>query len=205
MYPGIQQYCAGLTSGFSAIPTERKQLLQKISDYIIAKRKENKPVNLIYICTHNSRRSHFGQIWAKVAAAYYGMEDVNTFSGGTEVTAFNSNAIRALERAGFTVKPMGRGKNPRYRVVYDDRRSSIIAFSKIYDDPANPQNAFAAIMTCSEAEANCPFISGADLRVATSYDDPKSFDNTLQQDAVYDERCRQIALETLYVFSKVSG
>jgi protein-tyrosine phosphatase/arsenate reductase len=42
-----------------------------------------------------------------------------------------------------------------------------------------------------------------ELRIATTYDDPKAFDNTPQQDAKYDERCKQIALETLYAFSLV--
>ena len=73
----------------------------------------------------------------------------------------------------------------------------------MYDDPKNPQKEFAAIMTCSDAEENCPFIPGVELRIGTTYDDPKAFDNTPLQDTKYDERCKQIALETLYVFSKV--
>jgi hypothetical protein len=35
------------------------------------------------------------------------------------------------------------------------------------------------------------------------YDDPKAFDNTTLQDAKYDERCKQIAIETFYIFSKI--
>jgi arsenate reductase len=58
-------------------------------------------------------------------------------------------------------------------------------------------------MTCSDAEENCPFIPGVELRIGTTYEDPKAYDNTLQQDTQYDTRCRQIALETLYVFSLV--
>lgn len=203
MFASIQQFCKSLTAEFGSISKERKALLEKISDYIITKRKAGKPVNLIYICTHNSRRSHFGQIWAKVASEYYGIKEVNTFSGGTEATAFNSNAISALKRIGFTIKPINIEKNTHYHVIYDDKQKPIESFSKVYDDPANPQKEFAAIMTCGEAEENCPFIPGVELRVATTYDDPKAFDNTPQQDAKYDERCRQIALETLYVFSKV--
>ncbi|MDF2453450.1 MAG: protein-tyrosine-phosphatase, partial [Bacteroidota bacterium] len=43
-----------------------------------------------------------------------------------------------------------------------------------------------------------------ELRIATTYDDPKEFDNTSQQDEKYSERCKQIALETFYVFSKIN-
>lgn len=203
MYLPIQNYCAELTKEFNTIPPERKKLLQRISDYIISRRKKNKQVNLVYICTHNSRRSHFGQIWAKVASEFYEVKNVNTFSGGTEATAFNSNAINALKRAGFNVKPVNVEKNTRYQVLYDDHLKPIEAFSKVYDDPANPQSEFAAIMTCGEAEENCPFIPGVELRIAATYDDPKAFDNTPLQNEKYDERCRQIALETMYVFSLI--
>lgn len=203
MYQSIKNYCNELVSEFVAISPERKVLLEKISEYIAKKKLTGKPVNLVYICTHNSRRSHFGQIWAKVASEYYKVPEINTYSGGTEATAFNSNAINALIRAGLKIKPINFDKNSVYHVYYDDAKSPIECFSKVYDDPKNPQKEFAAIMTCSDAEENCPFIPGLELRIGTTYDDPKAFDNTELQDAKYDERCRQIARETLYVFSKL--
>ncbi|MES2512873.1 MAG: protein-tyrosine-phosphatase [Bacteroidota bacterium] len=203
MYPSIKTYCTELTNEFSAISKERKELLEKISQYIAKRQILNKPVNLVYICTHNSRRSHFGQVWAKVASEYYNVKNVNTYSGGTEATAFNINAINALNRIGFDIKPINVEKNSTYHVSFDDTEKPIVCFSKVYDDPKNPQSEFAAIMTCSDAEENCPFIPGVELRIGTTYDDPKVFDNTPQQDEKYSQRCRQIALETLYVFSKI--
>ena len=131
------------------------------------------------------------------------MGNVNTFSSGTEATAFNVNAINAIKRIGFDVKPINIDKNSTYHILYDENESPIVCFSKAYDDPANPQKDFAAIMMCSDAEENCPFIPGVELRVGTTYNDPKEFDNSPLQDTKYDERCRQIALETFYVFSKV--
>jgi arsenate reductase len=58
-------------------------------------------------------------------------------------------------------------------------------------------------MTCSQADAGCPFIPGAEKRIPIKYDDPKAFDNTPQQTEKYQERSEQIAIEMLYVFSKV--
>lgn len=203
MYPSIKTYCTELTGEFSAISKQRKELLEKISRYIAQKQIANKPANLVYICTHNSRRSHFGQVWAKVASVFYNINQVNTFSGGTEATAFNINAIDALKRVGFIIKPINNEKNSLYQVFYDNNEVPLECFSKIFNDPKNPQTEFAAIMTCGDAEENCPFIPGVELRVGTTYDDPKTFDNTPQQDEMYSERCRQIALETLYVFSKL--
>jgi len=203
MILSIENFCNQLTNSFHLISNERKLVLEKLSDYIKSKRSINEPVYLIYICTHNSRRSHFGQIWADVAAHFYKIKNVNAFSGGTEATAFNINAINALKRLGFIVKSENQQKNATYLVYHDENSKPSICYSKKYDDPKNPQSDFAAIMTCSDAEENCPFIPGVELRIATTYHDPKAFDNTPEQDAKYDERCKQIALETLYVFSKV--
>jgi protein-tyrosine phosphatase/arsenate reductase len=157
----------------------------------------------MYVCTHNSRRSHFGQIWATVAAEYYGIKNVVTFSGGTEATAFNVNAIKALKEIGFEIQAKDESLNPIFEVKYSDDSNPTICFSKVYDDAFNPNTNFAAIMTCSDAEENCPFIPGVELRIGTTYNDPKEFDGTYLQDSKYKERALQIALETLYVFSLI--
>jgi arsenate reductase (thioredoxin) len=203
MFSQIRTYCESLTGEFDKISPERKKLLERLSDYIRLKREKKEPADLVYICTHNSRRSHFGQVWAKVASEYYQVAEIRTFSGGTEATAFNVHAINALVRAGFKINPLTAGDNPLYEVRFDNGRPPVECFSKVYDHPMNPGSDFAAIMTCSEAEEYCPFIPGAALRVATTFDDPKAFDNTPLQDAKYDERCRQIAREAMYTFSKV--
>lgn len=202
MYTKIRNYCDKLVTQFDTIPGERKILLKKIAGYVSEKHAQRSSVNLIYVCTHNSRRSHFGQIWSDVAASYFDVKNIHTFSGGTEATAFHINAIKALERIGFRIVATDNSTNPVYHVFHDNERYSV-CFSKVYNVQSNPQKEFAAIMTCSEAEDNCPYIPGVELRIGTTYDDPKSFDNTLHQDSKYDERCQQIALETLYIFSKV--
>ena len=203
MYPKIKSICDELILQFDSISTERKLVLTTISEYIQQKKSEGLPIQLMYVCTHNSRRSHFGQIWAAVAAVYYGVLDVTTFSGGTEATAFNQNAIQALEEIGFQINSKDGGVNPVYEVYFSELTTPIHCFSKVYNDNFNPSYNFAAIMTCGDAEENCPFIPGVELRIATTYNDPKAFDGTSQAAEKYKERCLQIALETLYVFSKV--
>jgi arsenate reductase (thioredoxin) len=202
MFQPIKERCAALANNFKEIPAARKQLLEKIADYIKPKHAANEAINLIYVCTHNSRRSHLGQVWAAVAAAYYGVNNVHTFSGGTEATAFNPNAINALTAAGFTIQKTDESNNPVYNVFFADDKFST-CFSKVYNHKANPVTNFAAVMTCSDADENCPFIPGCDLRIGTTYNDPKAFDNTILQNEKYIERSNQIAMECLYVFSKV--
>lgn len=203
MIASIKEYCDDLTKEFDSIPKERKDVLEKLSDYIMSKQKQNKPINLVYICTHNSRRSHFGQIWAQVAASYYNIKNVYSFSGGTEATAFNINATNAIKRIGFDVRKTNEDINAIYYIYFDELEKPIECFSKVYNDAKNPSNDFAAMMTCSDAEENCPLIPGVELRIGTTYDDPKAFDNTPLQDTKYDERCKQIARETFYAFSLI--
>lgn len=206
MFPQITQRCATLSQQFELISEERKVILHQLAHYITEQLKASKPINLVYICTHNSRRSHFGQVWASVAAHYYSIPNISTYSGGTEATAFNPNAIEALRRDGFKIDSNGADKNPIYYVLFgDDSTEKSFCFSKTYDNEANPSKDFAAIMTCSDAEENCPFIPGVDLRIGTTYDDPKAFDNTPLQDAKYTERSHQIALECLYVMFTVKS
>ena len=198
----IKNLCDQLSQQFESISSDRKVLLEKISSYIQQKKDAKSPIQLIYVCTHNSRRSHFGQIWATVAAEYFGVNEVSTFSGGTEATAFNPNAIQALRGLGFEITEMDTTLNPKYEVDFGGSKLNI-CFSKVYDDVSNPLSNFAAIMTCGDAEENCPFIPGVELRIGTTYEDPKSFDGTDFQDEKYIERALQIGLETLYVFSKI--
>jgi arsenate reductase len=201
--PKLTTYINTIKEDFSKIPDDRIQELDKIALFIQKQVNTGQPVQLTYICTHNSRRSHFGQIWAATAAAYYNIPNVKTYSGGTETSAFNERAVAACERVGFDVTKTSEGKNPVYHVSYTADAEPVKAFSKKYDDSSNPQSNFCAIMTCSEADKACPTVKGATARVAVPYNDPKEFDGTPQETAKYDERCRQIATETLYIFSKV--
>ncbi len=204
LFDEISRYCQARIQEFDGISQERKDVLKKIAGYVQMKLERNEEVQLVFICTHNSRRSHFGQIWAQVAAEYFSLSKVKTYSGGTEATAFHPNAIAALKRIGFQISGDSTVQNPEYSVAFGEGLSTV-CFSKTYDHKANPQTAFAAVMTCSDAEENCPFIPGVELRIGTTYDDPKSADGTNQEAETYDSRCVQIAREMLYAFSHVKG
>ncbi len=203
LYKEVSYLVEDLASSTNSISPARKDVLASISAYIAQQGKDGKYADLVYICTHNSRRSHFGQVWAQVMATHFDHKHVRAFSGGTEATAFHPNAIQALVSLGFKIQPLVPGHNAHYEVYYGLGISPVDAFSKKYNDSANPGAGFCAIMTCTEADGNCPFIPGAQLRVATPYEDPKAFDNTPKQDDAYLQRCRQIAAEIYYMFSLV--
>ncbi|MGB3467631.1 MAG: protein-tyrosine-phosphatase [Cyclobacteriaceae bacterium] len=199
MLPGLQTTIEQIRK--LEISEERKGILKVLIDYIQSKIDQDKEVNLNYICTHNSRRSQFSQIWAMTAADYFGIP-ANCYSGGVEVTAFNERAVASIKRSGFKVSSKGK-VNPTYFILNSNDGEPINTFSKRFDDPINRADQFAAIMTCSHADENCPFIPGTEKRIPVRYDDPKEFDDTPQEAEKYDERSMQIASEMFYVFSQV--
>jgi arsenate reductase len=204
MYATLSKYVQDAWSPAAKIPAEHRAALERIAEWIGERRSAGEDASLLFICTHNSRRSHMGQLWAATAAAWFGVDGVKTYSGGTESTAFDPRAVAALERAGFAIeKP--EGDNPHYAVAFAAAGPTMEAWSKEYDDEANPTEGFAAIMTCSAADEACPNVVGADLRVAVPYEDPKVADGTPVEAAKYDERAAQIAAEMFYLFSRVAA
>ena len=189
----------------STISEERKQILDILKTYIQTKKDNRQNINLNFICTHNSRRSHLSQIWAQTMANNFKIKNVFCYSGGTEATAMFTVVEETLKKQGFHIDKLSNEKNPVYAIKFSDNNNPIICFSKTFDADFNPSSNFAAIMTCSHADENCPFIAGAEQRIPVRYDDPKAFDNTPQQLEKYRERSLQIATELFYVFSQINS
>jgi hypothetical protein len=130
-----------------------------------------------------------------IAAAYYGLPEIRFYSGGIAPSAFNARAIATLQEIGVEVEPIGkeatRGTagepNPIYRVRWGQNLESQ-EFSKLYSDAQNPHAGFAAILVCSEADAACPTVKGADKRISAPYLDPRNFDGAPFEPAKYAER-----------------
>lgn len=203
-YAELHQYLNERVQEFDTIADNRKTELTALVDYIRGRISKSEPAKLTFICTHNSRRSHFCQIWAQLAAQYYGLHDVETFSGGTRATAFNPRAIAALERSGCRITADDPNvTNPRYRVYSADFSEPQLCFSKIFDAKPNPSKGYCAVMTCSEADETCPLILGCDLRIPIRYTDPKAADDTEFEARRYDESLAQICREMLYLMSLV--
>ena len=183
---------------------ERKSTLQALIDFIQLKINSKEQITINFICTHNSRRSHLSQVWAQAAASHFGIENVICYSGGTKETELFPKVAETLSDQGFNIFKINDDANPVYAIKYSDNSQPIIGFSKKYDNPFNPVSAFAAVMTCSQADDGCPFIAGAEKRIPITFEDPKISDNTSIQTEVYAERSLQIATEMFYVFSKIT-
>lgn len=190
---------------FNLVSLERKQILQPLIDYIEQQTQNNTPINLKFICTHNSRRSHLAQVWTQVAAFFYAVPNVFCYSGGTEETALFPKVAETLTKQGFQIFKISNSNNPIYAIKFTENNFPIIGFSKKYDAAFNPISNFAAILTCSQADDGCPFIKGAAIRIPITFEDPKVSDHTDKQDEVYWNRSIEIAIEMMYVFSRIKN
>lgn len=190
-----------ITGAFDNIPGKRKKILHQLTAFVKKKLEEKKVVELIFVCTHNSRRSHMSQLWAQAASSYYKIPGVFCFSGGTEETAFNVRSVKTLQKAGFEITQITQGDNPIYQVIIEPKSQPVMGFSKKFSHESNPQNDFCAIMTCTDADEACPFVPGAEARISLPYEDPKKSDDTAMESETYDARSIEIAREMFYAFS----
>ncbi len=202
LFSGIENLIKELNP--ETISSERKTVLQPLTDFIQSKISGNQEVRINFICTHNSRRSHLAQVWAQTMAKYFHIKNIFCYSGGTEATALFPMVAETLQNSGFQINTISKNDNPVYSIKYAENEHPIIGFSKKLNDDFNPKSEFAAIMTCSQADGGCPFIAGAEKRIPITFEDPKVFDNTPQQAEKYNERSLQIATELFYVFSQIN-
>ena len=186
----------------SSTHSSKKELL-KLIDYISNKINLDKEININFICTHNSRRSIFSQIWAKVFSDYYGLQKVRTFSGGTESTYVSQNVIKTLSSYGFVINKLDQKKNSNYEITYSSSKNKILIFSKKYNEISNPKKNFVAVTTCLSAKENCPFISSSEKIISLSYDDPKKYDKISEPTKMYLNISNQIATDMNFVFSNL--
>lgn len=176
------------------IPLERAERLSHIASWIKAKQHAQAPVHLVFICTHNSRRSQFAQAWSAAIASGAGLKGIHTWSAGTEATSVAPTVIQELERAGFQVEDDGEGTG-EFILTHSEDAEPLVLHSKTIDDPENPANGFAAIMVCGDADGNCPFVAGADVRFSLPYPDPKAHDGTADEADAYRTCSERIASE----------
>lgn len=210
--PQLAAHADYLATTFDLIDEKHRDAGETLARWIAANYRPGNPLHITVVCTGNSRRSILGSSMGNLAAAYYGMPEIRFHSGGTAPTAFNSRTVTALKAIGFEVEPTGREAargepktaNPIYRVAWGEG-FEVLEFSKHYGDASNPQEGFAALMVCSEADEGCPFVKGATLRLSMPYLDPKIYDEGAYESAKYAERRDDIGRLMLSVMVRARG
>ncbi len=154
-----------------------------------------KKLNLVFICTHNSRRSQFSEIWGNILSTYH-KKNINVLSAGMIKTEVYFQVIESLKRIGFKIT---HNKNS---YLLQHLNINMNLYSKILSDIKI--NNFISIMTCSEAEASCPIDLRSKSNLKLLYEDPKIYDNTKNEQKKYDSTCLKIAYELNYIFKNIN-
>ena len=199
LFSTIHNYCDKTVNSFNLISNDRKKILDDISSKINGHVQNDKELNLLFVCTHNSRRSQFAQVWAHLAINYFGLLNLNSFSCGSEQTMIHENTITALESFGFRVQ---NEKNNKINFYFSEN-SYVECFSKTFLHNSLPDNQIISLMTCDDADKNCPLITGSLSRISLPYSDPKIYDDSSECILEYQKTSNHIAQEIFYIFSKV--
>lgn len=197
LFPGLARY---LMDG-PAVHPARASMLSALVDAIQAR---SLRTDVVFVCTHNSRRSQIAQVMAAATAIHIGI-DVTTWSAGTAVTACHANAVAALQRAGvqITAEKVALPDNPLYACRLGPEHT-VNCWSKRFDDPTLPAADSIAVMVCAGADEACPTLPAATSRIPLRYTDPRHADGTRDAGDAYDTCVATIASEMMWVMSAVA-
>jgi len=188
---------------FGDLPkAERQGTLDGIAQHL----SEETSIAVNFICTHNSRRSHLCEIMFRSACTYYQLENVATYSGGTEGTALYPVVAESCARHGFTTKEVQAHGQRAWKIFHptlEEEKNTPLLFSKEYHHANNAQEGYHAIMVCDSANEACPVVFGAKQRHSLLFVDPKHSDGSSEQADVYDSTLRTIAGEMGYIVRKI--
>ena len=190
-------------SDFDRIAPDRRATLDRLAREIGDTIDALGTAHLVFVCTHNSRRSQFAQIWA----AYLGHRldlPIESHSAGTEVTVVATGVLAAIADQGMSVDSDDDEPNSIVEFGSDAEGFGVRCFSKRLDDASIPQSAVIAIMVCDAADRACPTIRGARARTSLPFDDPKRADGTDEEASIYRATSHRIANEMHYLLGKVA-
>ncbi len=203
LFPRIRQYLDDQSKKLGKVAAAHQPAVTELSRWIA--RRERKQTDIIMVCTGNSRRSILGASMGNIVAAYRNKDNVRFHSAGTAPSAFNPRTIATLKEIGFVIEATGSQAktgaknelNPHYRIAWGQaKESSVVEYSKTLDDVVLPGRDFAAVMVCDDADAKCPIVAGADLRVSMTFLDPKAFDGTKDEADEY-AKTRDLLAQTM--------
>jgi arsenate reductase (thioredoxin) len=202
LYPRIAATLYEVRESLPEPSGQRADVLMKVVNWLKADVSNR---SLLFVCTHNSRRSHLAQYWAAAAAEFCDVPGIETYSAGTEATAMHPHTVEALIECGFEIIiPDVVASNPVYRVKLGGMLPESPGFSKTLTHESLPKDNFCAVLVCDSAAEACPFVPGASERIPVLYNDPKESDGTPKRRITYLNRSKEIAREMLWIMEMVA-
>ena len=108
LFAPLREHAERLSSSFEGMTPQHREAGETLARWIAANYRPGSPLNVIVVCTGNSRRSILGSSMGNLAAAYHGLPEIRFHSGGTDPTAFNPRTVSTLRAIGFEIEPSGR-------------------------------------------------------------------------------------------------
>ena len=147
--------------------------------------------DIVFVCTHNSRRSIYCEVWGKIIANKYS-KNINFYSAGTKKTSVYGEVIKSFSRLGIKSK----GNIIQYK------EKSILLKSKTLEEIQLDK--FICIFTCSKAERSCPIDTRSVVNIPLLFDDPKKFDGLKNERIEYQKTCSQIAEKINFILKRIN-
>lgn len=129
--------------------------------------KLNRPLRLLFLCTHNSARSQM----AEGLARHFGNGRIEAFSAGTESTFIKPEAIEAMRQRGIDIT---------------SQQSEVL--TKYLNDDFD-----YVITVCDSAKETCPYFSGGKHQIHWSFADPSDEPDPQKRQVAFNRTARELA------------
>ena len=169
---------------------KQKDRLELIANELNKKIKETNV--LVFLCTHNSRRSQICEVWGSIFSLIY-KKEILINSAGTIKTSVHKEIFNVLKKCGVSV-------NENEEIAF---KNLLIKLKSKTLDQIDAKK-FIAIMTCSDAEKSCPIDSRSVKNINMFFKDPKVYDNTKYMEEEYLKTNSNIAEELNYIFKRIN-
>jgi arsenate reductase len=203
LYPILNEYVRDFPDEFDKISEERRFRLNEMVYFLEEQIQNNGPAQINFITTNEATVGQMAKVWAKAAAHYFGFNHFHSYSGGLAPDQISVNTIMAMEKAGFIVYKTEVNNLDVFQIKYSYNLDPIIAFPKKINHFRNPVNEFMAVILDQNADMNIDNIKGTYNRLFLSYEDPKGYEGSVQEEEKFSASCRKIAVEMFYVFSQL--
>lgn len=190
----LDKYCKQVIQSFRTITHERKQVLDVMATELLSKH------YVVFTCKTNSRRTVLLQVWAQTGFYYYGLIDRNAFSIGDTVTPIYSGVANVLSDVGFYVNKLANADPNGYMIsISKDFPESIVSSKSMLGTIDTASGLVVNICDEKEPSGNVAKYSVVHL----PYSSPTPYEKTFREKLKYKQLNHQIALEMLYLSSRI--
>ena len=201
LLPRLHHYLLKVEEDYPYLSAEKKSTLGSLANLVNNTLDAAPTASMIFVSQHNARRSILSEVWAHVAAYYYGISEVTAYSAGLAPTSFYPEIIKVLLDCGFEIDQDSIGPNPFYKVWYAPSAKPLRIFAKPVDSPENPGNHVITVANCAVDDHSEDILSDRPPLFPLHYPDISTAHSQEQEAVLCRDLCHEIANDMAYLFS----